>query len=102
MNIFDDMPDIPSCPHCGHAGEGLQWAFPDPFGDKMPAVQCACLACGAHGPQRPSYAEAIEAFAAGLTEPSDAPSPTQASDVGRDDVLQPPAGVAANLSEETC
>lgn len=97
MNIFDDMPDIPACPHCGHAGEGLQWAFPDPLGNNMPMVQCTCLACGAHGAQRPSYAEAIEAFAAGITEPSDAPSPTRRQDAGRDDVTTP-AVVAATLS----
>lgn len=68
MNIFDDAPDIPACPHCGHDGEGLNWAFPDPLSNDLAAVQCACLMCGAHGALRPSYAEAIGAFAAGQTE----------------------------------
>ena len=70
MNPFNDLPDIPKCPHCGHEGDGLQWSFPDwamtPQG--YIAAQCACLACGAHGPARLTYDGAIEAFAAGELE----------------------------------
>lgn len=70
MNVFDEMPDIPKCPHCGHDGEGLQWAFPDAgfVGVVATAVQCACLACGFHGPERPSYAQAISAFERGIVD----------------------------------
>lgn len=74
MNLFDEMPDIPKCPHCGHDGEGLQWSFPDNgFVNNLPTkVQCACLSCGAHGPVKDGYQEAIKAFAAGETEPESA------------------------------
>jgi hypothetical protein len=69
VNIFDELPDIPQCPHCGHDGEGLEWAFPDVLeGRELTTVQCACLACGAHGPPRRSYAAAIEAFEAGVVD----------------------------------
>ncbi|WEX10338.1 hypothetical protein [Chelativorans sp. AA-79] len=70
MNIFDDLPDIGRCPHCGHEGEGLQFGFPDSAvtARGFSEVQAACLACGAHGPARPSYAEAIASFHAGEVE----------------------------------
>lgn len=69
MNLFDDMPDVPKCPHCGHDGDGLQWSFPDTgFINHRPTLaQCACLACGAHGPAKATYADAIAAFMAGET-----------------------------------
>ncbi len=73
MNIWDHQPDIPKCPHCGHDGEGLQWAFPDNAydGKSWAMVKASCLHCGAHSPAKPSYEEAIKAFAAGETEPND-------------------------------
>lgn len=70
MNIFDDLPDIGSCPHCKHDGDGLQFAFPDISRSARGwnAVQAACLACGTHGPAKPSYAEAVASFRAGKIE----------------------------------
>lgn len=83
--LHDTLPDIPPCPHCGHAGEGLQWAFPDSSairGIGFLSTQCACLACGAHGPTGQNYAEAIEAFAAGFVEqPHSATETAQGSDL---------------------
>jgi len=66
--LRDDMPEIPQCPHCGHDGEGLQWAFPDIAAAPFSRVQCACLACGSHGPAAVSYAEAVRLFGAGEVE----------------------------------
>lgn len=70
MNIFDEIPGIPECPHCGHEGEGLQFAIPDSAmtAHGFSLVQASCLACGAHGPTRPSYAEAVKSFRAGEVE----------------------------------
>ncbi|GHA15435.1 hypothetical protein GCM10007989_07760 [Devosia pacifica] len=65
--LHDDMPNIPACPHCGHDGDGLEWAFAITE-RRFTRVQCACLACGAHGPERESYAQAVEAFKAGEKE----------------------------------
>lgn len=69
MNPFHDtLPDIPTCPHCGHDGDGLEWAFPDSTPVAFNSVQCACLACGAHGQPSTSYEAAAAAFAKGQLE----------------------------------
>lgn len=70
MDIFGDLPALSKCPHCGHTGNGLQYAFPDkPSGGiDFSRVQAACLACGAHGGYRDTYADAAAAFEAGELE----------------------------------
>lgn len=67
--LHDSMPDIPACPKCGHDGEGLNWSFPDMMRRlSLTRVQCACLACGAHGETAATYSEAVENFKAGKLE----------------------------------
>lgn len=53
------------CPHCQHTGNGLTYAYND---DDLTRMQAVCLACGVHGPFKPAYAEAADAFLAGETE----------------------------------
>lgn len=67
--LHDSMPDIPACPRCGHDGEGLNWSCPDAFKSiSFERVQCACLACGAHGEVGIGYEQAVENFKAGKLE----------------------------------
>jgi len=66
MNPFsDEFPEIPACPRCGHTGDGLQWSFPEAsWMRSFHLVQCACLACGAHGIPRWTYEDAAASFKA--------------------------------------
>lgn len=94
------------CPFCGEANElypSYAWI---PGTDKLEPKPYAidCLGCGITLEPRKGM-DVIAAWnrrasseGSMITEPSDAPSPTQASDVGRDDVTTPAVVAATNFA----